>query len=183
MDGLLFVFWVLTAFLALAGIGYLVGLFNSLVQVKNNVGKAWHNIDVLLQQRNDELPQLVDAVRAYVDYENTVLPRLAELRASYLRARDSVTQTRIENEMEGGLSRLAALWEGHPDLKASATFLHLQARISALEDAIADRRTFFNDTVTIYNTQIAVVPQLIIASMLGWRAHPLLDIPDPDRRR
>lgn len=177
MDGLLFVTYVLAGFLVLAGIGYLVSLFNSLIQVKNNIGKAWHNIDVLLQQRNEELPKLVDAVRGYVAYESTVLPGLVELRARYLRARNSAAQTKVENAMEAGLSRLAALWEGYPDLKANATFLHLQGRISALEDAIADRRVFFNDTATIYNTQIEVFPQFLLARLLRWRPHPLLEIP------
>jgi LemA protein len=177
MQGFMLILTVLAGFLALAGTGYVVTLYNSLVQVKNNIGKAWHNIDVLLQQRNEELPKLADAVRGYVAHENTLLPKLVELRSRYLQMDNVAQQIRIENEMESQLGKLAALWEGYPDLKANATFLLLQARISALENAIADRRIFFNDTVTIYNTQIAVFPQVLLARLMRLERHPLLDIP------
>lgn len=176
-SGLVLIGSVILLFLALGGIGYLVSLFNSLIQVRNNIGKAWHNIDVLLLQRNDEIPKLIDVTQAYVHYEKNVLESLTRLRTLYRSAGKTDQKTKIENELEERLRGLAAVWEGNPDLKANGLFLKLQQRISGLETAIADRRAFFNETVTIYNIQREVFPQVVFARMLGFRHHPLLELP------
>ncbi|MBI5641184.1 MAG: LemA family protein [Nitrospirae bacterium] len=172
--GLLIIPAILCGLLAIAGVGYLISLFNSLIQVRNNIGKAWHNIDVLLLQRNEEIPKLIDVTRAYVQYEWNVLESLTRLRTLYLTAGRTDQKTKIENELKQKMQGLKAVWEGYPDLKANELFLKLQQRISELEAAIAERRAFFNDTVTIYNIQREIFPQVIFAWMLGFRHHPLL---------
>jgi LemA protein len=168
--------------LAAGGIGYLVSLFNSLIQVRNNIGKAWGNIDVLLMQRNEEIPKLIDVTKAYVQYEKGLLESLTRLRTMYRSAGRTDKKTKIENELEERIQGLKAIWEGYPDLRANEPFLRLQGRISDLESAIADRRVFFNETVTIYNTQREVFPQVVFAWMLGFRHHPLLEMPKEMRR-
>jgi LemA protein len=176
-SGPLLILYILLAFLALGGIGYLISLFNSLIQVRNNINKAWSNIDVLLIQRNEELPKLIEVSRAYAHYERHILESLTKLRILYSAARRTDQKTKIENEMSEKMRSLKAAWEGYPELKVNEVFLKLQARISELESSIADRRAFFNDTVTIYNTQREIFPQLIFSWMLGFRRHPLLEVP------
>lgn len=181
-SGLMIITSALVLVLAAGGISYLVSLFNSLIQVRNNVGKAWGNIDVLLMQRNEEIPKLIDVTKAYVRYEKGMLEPLTRLRTMYRSAARTDKKTKIENELGERLQGLEAIWEGYPDLKANELFLNLQQRISDLESAIAGRRAFFNETVTIYNTQREVFPQVVFARMLGFRHHPLLDMRKEMRR-
>jgi len=176
-SGIFLIISVILLFLTLGGIGYIISLFNSLIQVRNNIGKAWHNIDVLLLQRNEEIPKLIDVTKAYVQYEKGILESLTRLRALFPSARRTDQKTKIENELEEKMHGLKAVWEGYPDLKANELFLKIQQRITELESAIADRRTFFNETVTIYNIQREVFPQVVFAWMLGFRHHPLLEVP------
>lgn len=176
-SGLLLGLYVLLAFLALGGIGYLVSLFNSLIQVKNNINKAWSNIDVLLLQRNEELPKLIQLTQGYVQYERSLLESVTKLRSLYAAARRTDQKTRIENELAEKLSSLLGVWEGYPELGADEVFLRQQGRVSDLEGSIADRRVFFNETVKVYNVQREQFPQLIFAWIMGLRAHPYLDIP------
>src|SRR5687768_1442470 len=138
MSGTLVVVAVLAAVLLLGGAGYLVGIYNSLVQVRNNVDKAWKNIDVLLQQRHDELTKLVDACKGYLKHEREVLDALTKLRVGYDAAGSVDEKIRIENELNKEMRRLRHVWEAYPDLKASANFLQLQERISGVESSIAD---------------------------------------------
>jgi len=165
---------VLLLFLLAGVAGYLVSLFNSLIQVKNNIGKAWHNIDVLLLQRNEEIPKLVEITTSYGRYEKELLEELVRLRQRYRQAQLTERKTAIENELAGKLQLLMGTGERYPDIQADQLFRRVQERISDLEAPIADRRTFFNATVTIYNTQRESFPQLIFARLLGFRCHPLL---------
>jgi LemA protein len=181
-SGLMIIASALLLVLAAGGIGYLVSLFNSLIQVRNNIGKAWGNIDVLLMQRNEEVPKLIDVTKAYVQYEKGMLESLTRLRTMYRSAGRTDKKTKIENELEEKIQGLEAIWEGYPDLKANELFLQLHQRITGLDSAIADRRVFFNETVTIYNTQREVFPQVVFAWMLGFRHHPLLEMPKEMRR-
>jgi LemA protein len=168
---------ILAGFLVAGAIGYAASLFNSLVQVRNNIGKAWKNIDVLLLQRNEELPKLIELTKAYVAYERETLEKLVRLRGLYGQVRKTEEKTHVENDLADGIRELRRVWEGYPGLKANQLFLSLQERISELESMIADRRDFFNETVKIYNIQIAQVPQVLFARMLGYAPHPYLDVP------
>ncbi len=168
---------ILVALLVGTGL-YAVGIFNGLVQVRNNADKAFKNIDVLLQQRHDELPKLVDACRGHMKYEKELLDDLVSLREQYGRASTADEKTGVENRIGRQMVTLAARWEAYPDLKASRSFLDVQGRISALESAIADRREFFNDSVNIYNIQIERLPQAILARMLGYARRAFLEVPE-----
>lgn len=176
-SGVLLIGSIILLFFALGGIGYIISIFNSLIQVKNNIGKAWHNIDVLLLQRNEEIPKLIDLTRAYAAYERDLLEELVRLRRKYSLVKRSDQKTDIENQLSMKLRQIFASGERYPDIKANVLYGNIQKRITGLEEMIADRRAFFNDTVTIYNTQRETFPQVIFARMLGFRQHPLLDIP------
>ena len=173
-SGITVIFTVILVFLAAGGIGWLVSMFNSLIQVKNNIRKAWKNIDVLLLQRNEELPKLIDICNAYATYEQDTLKSLTTLRLAYGNAKSVVAKTNIENQVLGRLAELRGVGERHPDLKSNTLYLKLQERIADLEAMIADRRVFFNETVTIYNTQIEMVPQMYFAKLLRYKPHPYL---------
>jgi len=166
---------------AVAG-GWGISIYNSLVQVKNNIDKAWKNIDVLLMQRHDEIPKLVDAVKGYMQHEKTVLENVTRLRSEYPKAAGIDDKTRIENEINRDLSKIKISLEAYPNLKASENFIQLQQRISALESSIADRREFFNDSVNIYNIQIARFPEMLLAGALGYAKHALLEVPEEKKQ-
>ena len=175
------IFFILLGFLAIGGIGYIISLFNSLIQVKNNIGKAWSNIDVLLLQRNEEIPKLIDVVKAYGKYERELLEEIVRLRKKYDTAERTEQKTETENELAPKLRRVFGVREGYPDIKADVLYRKQQERISKLEDMIADRRAFFNDTVKIYNVQREQFPQMIFAGMMGYRPHPYLHVPKEER--
>jgi LemA protein len=156
---------------------YFVMLYNQLVQVKHNVSKAWANIDVLLKQRHDELPKLVETCKQYMKFEQDTLVRVMEARSHVSTAREQQNIGALgqaEGELRGALGKLFALAEAYPDLKTDQTFLHLQSRISSLENAIADRREFYNESVNVNNVRIEQFPDSIVAALFSFRPMQLL---------
>ena len=163
--------------LGLVGAAYLVAIYNSLVEVRHNVGKAWKNIDVLLHQRHDELPRLVDVARGFLRHESGLLERITRLRMGYDEAPTIDEKARVENQLNREVDRLRLAWEAYPDLKASAVFTQIMGRVSALESAIADRRELFNDSVNIYNVRTESFPDLVLARLMGYTRHAFLEVP------
>jgi LemA protein len=171
---------VFLGFIAFIVIGFLawgIGIYNNLVAIRNNVDKAWANIDVILKQRHDELPKLIDTCKGYMKHEQTLLENVTRARTSFMSAPDVGAKTEAENVLNSSLRSLFAVAENYPELKANQNFLDLQNRISALEESIADRREFFNEATTIYNTKIQSFPDMFFANMLQMLKRPLLEIP------
>lgn len=169
-----FIFWGLVAVLLV----YIVIIYNNLVSLKHNVSKAWSNIDVLLKQRHDELPKLVETCRQYMQYEQETLEKVMLARSSVASAQqqgDVAQLGQAEGALRLGLGNLFALAEAYPELKADETFQHLQARITGLENAIADRREFYNESVNINNVRIEQFPDVIIAGLFNFKAFTLLE--------
>ena len=168
---------VLLILLALVAV-YGVFLFNQLVTLKHNVGKAWSNIDILLKQRHDELPKLIEACRQYKQFEQETLQRVIEARSRVQSAREQQDIPAL-GEAEGllrmGLGRLFAVAEAYPELKANEQFMQLQVRITALENAIADRRELYNESVNINNVRVEQFPDNIVAGIFGFGTKPLLE--------
>ena len=155
-------------FLFIAVVGYVIGAYNGLVQVRAAVKLAWSNIDVLLVQRHDELPKLVEVCKQYMQYEAGTLERVMRARAGVDAARSSGSMSSLataERELRSGLTGLYAVAEKYPELKASEPFRHLQERISGLETAIADRREVYNDAVNTNNVRIDAFPDTLIARL------------------
>lgn len=166
-------FWVVLAVAVL----YLISLYNGLVEVKNAVSKAWANIDVLLKQRHDELPKLIDTCKQYMQHEQSTLEKVIAARAKVSNARESqdvAAVGRAETGLRSGLGQLFALAESYPDLKANEQFVQLQARISSLENSIADRREFYNESVNINNVRIEQFPGVLVARLFNFKAFELL---------
>ena len=171
--------------LALIGIGlvlYFAALYNSLVQLKNDIDKAWANIGVLLKQRHDELPKLIETCEGYMQYEQKTLQMVVEARDAYQSATTVPDKAQADNMVTGALKTLFAVAENYPDLKANNNFLQLQSRITELEEKIADRREFYNDSVNTYNVRIQQLPDAFIARMLNFQAHELFTVTEEDRR-
>jgi len=162
----------------LVAVVYAVMIYNNLVQVKHNVSKAWANIDVLLKQRHDELPKLVETCKQYMKFEQDTLTQVMEARAKVFTAREAQNIPQLgqaEGALRATLGNLFALAEAYPDLKTNQTFQQLQTRISSLENAIADRREFYNESVNVNNVRIEQFPDAIVAGMFGFKAAALLE--------
>ncbi len=164
---------------------YAVTIYNSLVQIKHNVAKAWANIDVLLKQRHDELPKLVETCKQYMKFEQDTLARVIEARSKVFSAREAQNIPAL-GPAEGGLraavGSLFALAESYPELKANQTFQQLQTRISSLENSIADRREFYNESVNVNNVRIEQFPDVIIARLLNFREAQLLEFTEEEKK-
>ena len=156
---------------------YGVVTYNGLVQLKHNIAKAWANLDVLLKQRHDELPKLVEVCRQYKQFEQETLARVTEARARVAKAREAHDVPALgaaENLLRAGLGQIFAVAEAYPELKANEHFMQLQTRITALENSIADRREWYNESVNLHNVRIEQFPDLIIARMFSYSEQPLL---------
>ncbi|HEX2668950.1 MAG TPA: LemA family protein [Gammaproteobacteria bacterium] len=176
-----FVFWAVM----LVAVGYLVMLFNGLVALRNNVGKAWANIDVLLKQRHDELPKLVETCKQYMNYERDTLEKVMQARAGVQQARESGDVAALgpaEGQLRSMIGKLYAVAEAYPQLKANESFQQLQSRISGLENGIADRREFYNESVNLYNTSIQQFPGLMMARLFAFQGKPLLEFGADEKR-
>ena len=155
-------------FLIVALTGYLIGVYNGLVRVRAAVKLAWSNIDVLLVQRHDELPKLVEVCKQYMQYEANTLERVMRARAGVDAARSAGNMSSLgpaERDLRSGLAGLYAVAENYPQLKASEPFRHLQERISGLETAIADRREVYNEAANTNNVRIVTFPDMLVAHL------------------
>lgn len=167
---------VVTSFLALGVFLYIVTIFNGLIRLKVNIDKAWANIDVLLKQRHDEVPNLVAVVKGVKDFEQGVMEKVARARTESLSARTVGEKAGASKSLGGALERLFAVAENYPQLKAQENFLKLQERLSRIENAIADRRTFYNDSTAAYNSRIAQFPDLLVANLMKFGPKELFQV-------
>ena len=178
------VFFVILGAIAVVLI-YSVMIYNNLVRLKHNVSQAWSNIDVLLKQRHDELPKLVETCKQYMTFEQETLQKVMEARAAVASAREGANVAALgpaETQLRLGLGNLFAVAEAYPELKSSDTFQHLQARITGLENSIADRREYYNESVNINNIRIEQFPDVIVAKMFTFTARDLLEFSDEEKR-
>jgi LemA protein len=171
------------AFLILAAV-YIVFAYNNLVNLKHSVSKAWANIDVLLKQRHDEIPKLVETCKQYMKFEQSTLEKVMQARAqvsSAREARDVSALGKAEGALRAGLGSLFAVAEAYPELKSNEQFLHLHARISNLENAIADRREFYNESVNINNVRVEQFPDNVVAGLFSFKTARLLEFASTEK--
>lgn len=170
--------------LVVAGLLYVIIIYNNLVTLKHNVTKSWANIDVLLKQRHDELPKLVEVCKQYMGYEQETMEKIMQARSAVASAREGGDVGAVglaESQLRLGLGNLFALAEAYPDLKADQTFQHLQSRITGLENSIADRREFYNEAVNLNNVRIEQFPDVIVARMFAFRSAELLEFSEEEK--
>ena len=162
---------------------YAVILYNGLVRLRNENDRAWANIDVLLKQRHDEIPNLVETVKGYMQHEQQTLLAVTKARSASMSASSIPQKAIAELQVTSALRGLFAVAENYPQLKANENFLKLQNRITELEERIADRREFFNDDVNTYNTRIAQIPDVFVASFMELKPREMFKVSDEDRRQ
>ena len=162
---------------------YAVILYNGLVRLRNENDRAWANIDVLLKQRHDEIPNLVETVKGYMQHEQQTLLAVTEARADSMNASSVGQKALADFKVASALHGLFAVAEKYPQLKANENFLKLQNRITELEERIADRREFFNDDVNTYNTRIGQIPDVFVASFMNLKRRDMFKVSEPDRRQ
>ncbi len=163
-------------------LGFFIAVYNSLVTLKNNIKKAWANIDVLLKQRYDELPKLIDSVKGYMNHEKSTLETLTKARTAFMKAKTMSQKAAADNMMTGTLKTLFAVAENYPQLKANESFLQLQSRISGIENELADRREFYNDSVNTYNIKIQSIPDMFFANMLGYKQEEMFKVSEAEKK-
>lgn len=159
-------------------------LYNGLVQIKHAVANAWANIDVLLKQRHDELPKLVETCKQYKQFERATLQRVIEARSQVQAAREQQDVPALgeaEAVLRARIGQIFAVAESYPDLKADENFMQLQTRITALENAIADRRELYNETVNINNVHVERFPDTVVAQLFSFDGKPLLEFASAEK--
>lgn len=175
-----FFFWIVIG-VGVIGILYFISLYNYLVRLKNNVTKNWANIDVLLKQRNSELPKLIETCKQYMTFEKGTLEAIVEARQTQQNQAQNPEGVNVsalgaaESVLRSQVGRIFALAENYPDLKTNKSFLQLQGRISDLENAISDRREFYNESVNINNVAIEQFPSNVVAGVFQFKHVALLE--------
>ncbi|MDD3654209.1 MAG: LemA family protein [Desulfotomaculaceae bacterium] len=160
--------FILAAVLLAAGV-FLIATYNKLVQLRQRVQNAWSQVDVQLKRRYDLIPNLVNAVKGYVQHEKDTLERVTQARNMAIKAGNMTEQAQAENMLSGALKSLFAVAEAYPELKANTNFIQLQSELSDTENKISFARQFYNDTVQIFNTKIEIFPNNLFAGMLGFQ--------------
>jgi LemA protein len=160
---------------------YFVSVYNGLIMLSRNIGKAWANIDVLLKQRHDEIPKLIKVCEGYMKYERETLQKITAARTACIQAKSVTDSAQKEGELSGLLKNLFAVAENYPDLKANQNFLALQQRVSYLESQIADRREFYNDSVNTYNIRINQIPDMWVARSLNMAPRDFFKIAEEEK--
>ena len=161
---------------------YVVIVYNGLVRLQNEIGRAWASIDVLLKQRHDEIPNLVACVKGYMDHERQTLEAVTRARAASIDAASILQKAQADLLLTSALRSFFVVAERYPQLKADRNFLVLQSRSSELEERIADRREFFNDDVNTYNTRIAQLPEFFLAWLMKLQPRQMFRVNEPERQ-
>jgi LemA protein len=161
---------------------YTIAIYNGLIRLKNNIKKSWANIDVLLKQRSDELPKLISSVKGYMKHEKTTLAALTKARTAIMTAKTKSQKAAADDVISGALKTIFAVAENYPKLRANENFLHLQSRISGLENELADRREFYNDSANTYNIRIHSFPDKILAGMMKYTDEDMFKASAKDKK-
>lgn len=169
--------WFAVVVLAVVVAFLVLTTYNSVVILGQQVSKAWANIDVALKQRHDELPNLVEAVRDLMAFEQETLTRVTQARAAYAPDEPIPAQAVVSEATSSAVRQLFAVVERYPEIRSQANVLDLQAEIERLEGILADRRELYNDTVYRYDTRIQQFPTNLLAGLFGWRERPFFAAP------
>jgi len=159
---------------------FLVSRYNSFVQVHENVDKAWADIEVMLKQRSDELPKLIDTATHFLQKEREVLREITEARTAVQQAEGPRAEAEADQKLRGALANLFAVAENYPELQSSEQFQQLQERVSSLEERIADRREFYNESATRFNARTRQIPDLVFAHALELEPRELYQADEGD---
>ena len=160
---------------------YFIATYNGLVGMRNRVKDQWAQIDVQLKRRFDLIPNLVETVKGYTSHEEETLKGVIEARNKFNVAKTPEEEMKANDQLSNFVSKLFALSEAYPDLKANQNFMSLQADLKDTEDKIASARQFYNDTVLTLNNKIEMFPSNIVASMFKFSKEPFFEANEESR--
>jgi len=159
----------------------LIGMYNSLVQLRVRTDNAWSDIDVQLKRRHDLIPNLVETVKGYAAHEKGTFENIAKFRSMAMQATSPADKAAAENQLSGALKSLFAVAENYPELKASENFMQLQGSLGQIEDVIQNARRYYNAVVRDLNTKIQSFPTNLIAGMFGFQQRQFFEVAAADR--
>jgi LemA protein len=171
---------VVSVLTLIAAAVFAVSIYNSLVTLNVNIDRASSNIEVLLKQRFDEIPRLVEICKGYMSHEKETLEKVIKARNIFMSAPKTAAKLQADYRLAAALQPLFAVSERYPDLKANEEFLHLQKRVTALENEIADRREFYNASVAVFNSRIRQIPDVVIAGFLKYQEKTMFKAVDAE---
>ncbi|MGB1697431.1 MAG: LemA family protein [Thermoplasmatota archaeon] len=161
---------------------WIIGLYNRIVRLENQIDNSWGQIDVQLQRRGELIPNLINTVKGYAKHEKETLQAVTDARAGLMNASNPAAKMAADGVLGQALGRLFAVAEAYPDLKANTNFLQLQDELVHTENKISFARQNYNDTVTAFNNAIEVLPSNIVANMFGkGNERPVLEAPEATR--
>ncbi|MGM9835056.1 MAG: LemA family protein [Bacilli bacterium] len=161
---------------------WLIGTYNKLVRARNKVRDQWAQIDVQLKRRFDLIPNLVETIKGYAKHESETLENVIKARNTYLSASTPQDQMNADGELTKAITKLFALTESYPELKANTNFMQLQDELKVTEDKIAMARQFYNDTVLQYNNIVQVFPTVLVAGMFGFKTESFIEAAAEERQ-
>lgn len=159
-----------------------IGIYNSLIRLRNQVKNAWSQIDVQLKRRHDLIPNLIETVKGYMQHERQTLESVTEARSRAVSAQGVNEKAKAEGALNGALSRFFLVVENYPDLKANQNFLSLQEELTATENRIAFARQAYNDQVLFFNNKIQVFPSNMVAGMFTFKPEEFFEIEEAAER-
>jgi len=165
-----------------AAVIFFVGMYNSLVQLRNRVKNAWAQIDVQLKRRYDLIPNLVETAKGYMVHERETLSAITEARSRAMGAGSVHEKGAAEAQLSGAISRFMVVVENYPDLKANQNFLAVQEELTSTENKISFARQAYNDAVLFFNNKIEMFPSNVIAGMFNFRPQEFFEIEEPAQR-
>ena len=174
--------WIILIIVLVLIIFWAISVYNSLVALRNRVKDQWAQIDVQLKRRFDLIPNLVETVKGYTKHESETLEAVIKARNTYVSATVPEEQMKADGELTQAISKLFALTESYPDLKANTNFQALQQELTETESKIAAARQFYNDTVMVYNNKVSMVPSNIIASLFKFNKEAFFEANETERQ-
>lgn len=160
---------------------YFLVTYNSLVKLKNKVTEAFSTMDVYLKKRWDLIPNLVETVKGYAKHEKSTLKEIAELRSAVYDKMSDAEKIKTNGEISQGISKLMALAEAYPELKANENFKDLSEQLTKIEDDIANARKYYNGVVRLFNNKVEMFPSNIVANILGYKIKMMFEANSSER--
>lgn len=174
--------WIVLIIIVLL-ILWIIAIYNGLVKSRLKVDNAWSQIDVQLQRRFDLIPNFVETVKGYMAHESETFEKITALRTSWANSTTVGEKAKLDNELSGALKTIMAVSENYPDLKANQNFSELSEELRNTENKISFSRQFYNDSVTMYNTKLAVFPSNIVAGMFNFQGRELFTVDNNEARK
>ena len=174
--------WMILILVLVLIVLWVISVYNSLIALRNRVKDQWAQIDVQLKRRFDLIPNLVETVKGYTKHESETLEAVIKARNTYVSATVPEEQMKADGELTKAISKLFALTESYPDLKANTNFQALQQELTETESKIAAARQFYNDTVMVYNNKVSMVPSNIIASLFKFNKEAFFEANETERQ-